>query len=140
LHTFCIHDDLVVCRCITYSSYFNVYFFFLHISLLFFFFFLMLPPPPRSTLFPYTTLFRSHFRDFALSSSNQFSTTISLSGAPVCTGRIIKKRRSSRATSYCGVNLRDENPAAGKSATERPSENVGLVCTTTATRSPEASR
>src|SRR5438094_2341939 len=24
-----------------------------------FFFFLMLPPPPRSTLFPYTTLFRS---------------------------------------------------------------------------------
>src|SRR5207249_9300679 len=25
----------------------------------YFFFFLMLPPPPRSTLFPYTTLFRS---------------------------------------------------------------------------------
>src|SRR5438309_11301321 len=28
-------------------------------QLLLFFFFLMLPPPPRSTLFPYTTLFRS---------------------------------------------------------------------------------
>src|SRR5205085_10929160 len=27
----------------------------------FFFFFLMLRPPPRSTLFPYTTLFRSRF-------------------------------------------------------------------------------
>src|SRR5205823_13495750 len=26
---------------------------------LFFFFFLMIPPPPTSTLFPYTTLFRS---------------------------------------------------------------------------------
>src|SRR5437870_8204386 len=26
---------------------------------LFLFFFLLLPPPPRSTLFPYTTLFRS---------------------------------------------------------------------------------
>src|SRR5436853_1756489 len=26
------------------------------------FFFLMLRPPPRSTLFPYTTLFRSHHR------------------------------------------------------------------------------
>src|SRR5438552_14118543 len=25
------------------------------------FFFLMIPPPPRSTLFPYTTLFRSQF-------------------------------------------------------------------------------
>src|SRR5438477_13017737 len=29
------------------------------ISLIFLFFFLMLRPPPRSTLFPYTTLFRS---------------------------------------------------------------------------------
>src|SRR5437870_8288915 len=28
----------------------------------FFFFFLMIPPPPRSTLFPYTTLFRSSSR------------------------------------------------------------------------------
>src|SRR5215510_15972848 len=27
-----------------------------------FFFFLMIRPPPRSTLFPYTTLFRSHRR------------------------------------------------------------------------------
>src|SRR5260221_13859478 len=34
--------------------------FFLHSSLfLFFFFFLMIRRPPRSTLFPYTTLFRS---------------------------------------------------------------------------------
>src|SRR5438477_13189807 len=30
--------------------------------LLFFFFFLLIRPPPRSTLFPYTTLFRSRFR------------------------------------------------------------------------------
>src|SRR2546430_9104516 len=30
------------------------------ISLFFFFFFLMIRRPPRSTLFPYTTLFRSH--------------------------------------------------------------------------------
>src|SRR5256885_11920791 len=29
-------------------------------QLLFFFFFLMIRRPPRSTLFPYTTLFRSH--------------------------------------------------------------------------------
>src|SRR5207237_10006429 len=28
----------------------------------FFFFFLMIRPPPRSTLFPYTTLFRSYLR------------------------------------------------------------------------------
>src|SRR5437879_13678290 len=30
-----------------------------HLCLLFFFFFLMIRRPPRSTLFPYTTLFRS---------------------------------------------------------------------------------
>src|SRR2546422_9534813 len=35
---------------------------FLYICLLFFFFFLMIRRPPRSTLFPYTTLFRSHDR------------------------------------------------------------------------------
>src|SRR5258707_6037191 len=37
--------------------------------LIFFFFFLMIRRPPRSTLFPYTTLFRSHIdpdRDIAL--------------------------------------------------------------------------
>src|SRR6266704_5370467 len=31
----------------------------LRVALLFFFFFLMIRRPPRSTLFPYTTLFRS---------------------------------------------------------------------------------
>src|SRR5947208_6835353 len=30
------------------------------------FFFLMIPRPPRSTLFPYTTLFRSHIRSALL--------------------------------------------------------------------------
>src|SRR2546422_3222856 len=30
----------------------------------FFFFFLMIRRPPRSTLFPYTTLFRSHIRGY----------------------------------------------------------------------------
>src|SRR5256885_10801464 len=34
----------------------------------FFFFFLMIRRPPRSTLFPYTTLFRSDWRDFLRSS------------------------------------------------------------------------
>src|SRR5437868_10439576 len=35
-------------------------FFLLFSFFVFFFFFLMIRPPPRSTLFPYTTLFRSH--------------------------------------------------------------------------------
>src|SRR5256886_12888665 len=38
--------------------------FFYHlVSLVFFFFFLMIRRPPRSTLFPYTTLFRSMYRE-----------------------------------------------------------------------------
>src|SRR2546430_7380779 len=45
------------------SFYVNSIFLFLWLSLLcfFFFFFLMIRRPPRSTLFPYTTLFRSVF-------------------------------------------------------------------------------
>src|SRR5207249_12282814 len=43
-----------------YLIRFLTYFYIRHLSpLLFFFFFLILRPPPRSTLFPYTTLFRS---------------------------------------------------------------------------------
>src|SRR2546430_16599405 len=47
--------------------YFSLFYFFLcfffsvfFLFILFFFFFLMIRRPPRSTLFPYTTLFRSH--------------------------------------------------------------------------------
>src|SRR2546422_7174389 len=36
---------------------------------MFFFFFLMIRRPPRSTLFPYTTLFRSLYRRFSLAGS-----------------------------------------------------------------------
>src|SRR5207253_10685056 len=45
-----------------YHSFFPMYcpFLFFSIFLLIFFFFLMIRRPPRSTLFPYTTLFRSH--------------------------------------------------------------------------------
>src|SRR5437588_8403237 len=35
-------------------------------SIFLFFFFLMIPPPPRSTLFPYTTLFRSRIFSIVL--------------------------------------------------------------------------
>src|SRR5438874_13830459 len=44
-------------------SYVNfiIIFSILYVLFLFFFFFLMIRRPPRSTLFPYTTLFRSRF-------------------------------------------------------------------------------
>src|SRR6267143_4677400 len=37
-----------------------MYYFLIVLFFFFFFFFLMIRRPPRSTLFPYTTLFRSH--------------------------------------------------------------------------------
>src|SRR5258705_12178320 len=40
-------------------SNFSHFYFYLAPSFFFFFFFLMIRRPPRSTLFPYTTLFRS---------------------------------------------------------------------------------
>src|SRR5689334_15187956 len=48
--------------CIFLCSFFLFFFFFffLLLFLFFFFFFLMIRRPPRSTLFPYTTLFRSY--------------------------------------------------------------------------------
>src|SRR5207244_11317832 len=51
---YCVHlVRLIILRC-TFLSILTVF-----PSLIFFFFFLMIRPPPRSTLFPYTTLFRS---------------------------------------------------------------------------------
>src|ERR1022692_509932 len=45
----------------------------------FFFFFLMIRRPPRSTLFPYTTLFRSHIRNFLHISTFPFRFPLSAS-------------------------------------------------------------
>src|SRR5205807_10588502 len=53
---------LHVYRCVVCSISVVLFFLFFFILLLIFFsffFFLMIRPPPRSTLFPYTTLFRS---------------------------------------------------------------------------------
>src|SRR6267378_1933421 len=43
---------------IIYYYYFKYYLFHKHLQTFLFFFFLMIRRPPRSTLFPYTTLFR----------------------------------------------------------------------------------
>src|SRR3712207_8405496 len=44
-----------------------------YISFVLFFFFLMIRRPPRSTLFPYTTLFRSPFR-YAMAATQRATT------------------------------------------------------------------
>src|SRR5205085_12392397 len=55
-----LHYVLTTCCCVSILC--CVFFLFICIFLCFFFFFLMIRRPPRSTLFPYTTLFRSAYR------------------------------------------------------------------------------
>src|SRR5207248_11720130 len=50
------------------------------------FFYLMLPPPPRSTLFPYTTLFRSPY------STKRWMTASRASGSPPLKARVKPNR------------------------------------------------
>src|SRR5205085_12086369 len=54
-----------------------------------FFFFLMIRPPPRSTLFPYTTLFRSRWRAARCGSRTCSSATASPPSSAKCSTSII---------------------------------------------------
>src|SRR3712207_7827076 len=67
-----------------------------------YFFFLMIRRPPRSTLFPYTTLFRSAGRgDGQARSLNHPSTTpISASRAPSCSTASIASPRNARSEEH----------------------------------------
>src|SRR5258705_9350828 len=56
-------------------------------SILFFFFFLMIRPPPRSTLFPYTTLFRSPASDVVIGNPNIADVTVQTPNRLVVIGR-----------------------------------------------------
>src|SRR5256885_13956406 len=57
---FCIISTSNYSSFLCLTLFFFFFYSYLH-SLFFFFFFLMIRRPPRSTLFPYTTLFRSDF-------------------------------------------------------------------------------
>src|SRR5256885_1638481 len=65
-------------------------------SVFFFFFFLMIRRPPRSTLFPYTTLFRSQtFREWSHDSKPTGETKL----IKVCRAETVCKMRSEEHTS-----------------------------------------
>src|SRR5207253_4021740 len=84
-------------------------------------FFLLLPRPPRSTLFPYTTLFRSHVSD------QTFWDVIATSTRPV-----IASHSSCRALAHHPRNLSDDElRAVAKRSEEHTSELQSrghLVC------------
>src|SRR2546422_4849022 len=69
-------------------------------SLLFAFFFLMIRRPPRSTLFPYTTLFRSHALQTALGLGERFLKVGQL--LPEAEADVVRDRKSTRLNSSHG--------------------------------------
>src|SRR5437762_11001253 len=71
---------------------FSLFSHFCHSSLSFFFF-LMIRRPPRSTLFPYTTLFRSNESGLAL-------TMPMTSGRPASSSTVRSRRRSFRSEEH----------------------------------------
>src|SRR6266852_5824561 len=62
-----------------------------------FFFFLMMRPPPRSTLFPYTTLFRSHCPVYAAVGGHAYGWVY-----PGPMGAVLTDRKSTRLNSSHG--------------------------------------
>src|SRR2546425_13107392 len=64
-----------------------------------FFFFLMIRRPPRSTLFPYTTLFRSHHRQRVLAEAAGMCVVDALRGGGAQEGRRERGIRSEEHTS-----------------------------------------
>src|SRR5204862_6367417 len=66
----------------------------------FYFFFLMIRRPPRSTLFPYTTLFRSLSSKGGVSSSMRFRPSSGMPARPDCSSSArVEGRRSEEHTS-----------------------------------------
>src|SRR6266436_10279042 len=84
------------------------------------FFFLMIRPPPRSTLFPYTTLFRSAARPERHRASDADCTRVP-GGARAGAGGVRRRRADRAAQSGGGVSaVRDLHAAkAGRCADQR---------------------
>src|SRR5256885_4742175 len=87
-------------------------YFYSHISsFFFFFFFLMIRRPPRSTLFPYTTLFRSNHGDRS-SPARRSDAHRALGGRP---SRRLRCPRPALGVSLRPLHPRDEWPEAARS-------------------------
>src|SRR2546425_9026166 len=78
--------------------------------MIFFFFFLMIRRPPRSTLFPYTTLFRSWMFSISTVASSTRMPTARASPPRVITLRVwpIALRTASDARIESGIEVRSE--------------------------------
>src|SRR2546429_4566027 len=109
---------------------------------LFYFFFLMIRRPPRSTLFPYTTLFRSDPRASTDLARTDLPLTLTLSrkGRGEMAAKRLACERSEEHTSelqsrlhlVCRLLLEKKKKHTSKLATEGPQDpsHSGTVCIT----------
>src|SRR5690348_18483713 len=95
----------------SWFSYFSVPVLMLYPALLFFF--LMIRRPPRSTLFPYTTLFRSVRREGA--------------GASVDGGRAVVGQPSSMRSAACSASTRADRKSTRLNSSH-PSISYAVFC------------
>jgi len=102
------------------------FFFFLLYCFVFFFFFLMIRRPPRSTLFPYTTLFRSHRLEEISAIANRV--TILRDGHSVATLRIEDVSRSELIRLMVGREIAAIFPKREVPSGETILEVQGLAC------------
>src|SRR2546427_5853011 len=84
--------------------------------LVFFFFFLMIRRPPRSTLFPYTTLFRSRSEEHTSELQSQSNLVCRLIRSEEHTSEL-----QSQSNLVCRLLLENKNPARGPIV-------VGFLC------------
>src|SRR3989440_11276533 len=98
------------------AVYFLLFFFHFLLPLLYsFFFFLMIRRPPRSTLFPYTTLFRS------INSGSMIALARNQQDAPISSPQAVAQRRLLRFTANSSVHRSEEHTSELQSRSD-------LVC------------
>src|SRR2546430_7110126 len=106
-----------------FSVSFFLYIFFLvlsFLSLFFFFFFLMIRRPPRSTLFPYTTLFRS---GSAWRNSGRTSTVTIMYGSSDPGGTSNQRSTSSRSEEHTS-ELQSQSNLVCRLLLEKKKKNI----------------
>src|SRR5256885_305158 len=85
----------LVCRLLLEKKKITINMMFIYLLFFFFFFFLMIRRPPRSTLFPYTTLFRSRHN------SNFFSDKLVLTSVtPASSAPVLQTPKATSSTLY----------------------------------------
>src|SRR2546429_4455741 len=89
----------------------------------FFFFFLMIRRPPRSTLFPYTTLFRSHVDGTARKGKKRGKSVLSIGNQHKVARR---DRKSTRLNSSHGYISYAVFCLKKKNTTEAPQSNCAI--------------